>query len=411
MNRKRSMLIIFITVFVDLVGFGVVIPLHAYLARNFQADELQVGLLMAVYSLMQFIFAPMWGSLSDKYGRRPIILMSLLGASLSHVGFAFASTYWGLFAARIFAGIFGANISAAMAYVADISPPEKRSQSMGLVGAAIGLGFVFGPFIGGFFGDLGMSMGDAPPFGQSFGAVVAGAICFLNFIFAVFALKESRDLSKDEDQFRMSALQKLFLIKEYLFVRAMKTPMWIYLLCMIAMGHMEVSMFLFVKDKFDWGLASASYGFAYMGVIMVFTQGFLVRKFLPLWGERKLLVYSLSLYGASLLGVAMSPSIPVLGIFVTLLGVAIGLSNPSMTGSISVLSDKEEQGSVLGVTQSLAAMGRILGPSLGSLYYRDISMSAPFIAGAGLVFISLILVAKNYHSLPEPSLVRNNGEN
>ena len=254
MNRKRSLLIIFLTVFIDLVGFGVVIPLHAYLAREFHADALQVGLLMAIYSLMQFCFSPFWGQLSDKYGRRPIILMSLLGASVSHVGFAFATSYLGLFVARFFAGVFGANISAAMAYVADISPPEKRSQSMGLIGAAIGMGFVFGPFIGGFFGDIGQQLGDMPPFGQSFGAVVAGGICLINFIFAFFVLKESRDPKLADQNRRPGLSARLSSLKNYLFGDDIRIPMWIYLFCMIAMGHMEVSMFLYVDDKFSWGL-------------------------------------------------------------------------------------------------------------------------------------------------------------
>ena len=143
-TKKKPLVVIFFTVFIDLIGFGIIIPLSPYLASEFGADALQVGLLMTVYSAAQFLFSPLWGQLSDKFGRRPIILLSLLGAGIAHIVFAMAQTYWLLFVARLVAGIFGANISTAMAYIADITEEKDRSKNMGLVGAAFGLGFVLG---------------------------------------------------------------------------------------------------------------------------------------------------------------------------------------------------------------------------------------------------------------------------
>ena len=184
--KKNALFVIFMTVFVDLVGFGIIIPLTPFLSRKLGATPFEIGALMTVYSLMQFLMSPFWGSLSDRLGRRPIILVSLLVSSLSHLGFAFSTTLVGLFLARMFAGIGGANISTAMAYIADVTDKKDRSKGMGLIGAAFGLGFVLGPFLGGFFGELGTHFGSEPPLGKSLAAVVASAICLFNFVIASF---------------------------------------------------------------------------------------------------------------------------------------------------------------------------------------------------------------------------------
>ena len=404
-SQKKPLMIIFIIVFIDLVGFGIVIPLHSYLARQFHADAMQVGLLMSIYSLMQFLFAPVWGQISDSYGRRPILLMSLLGASLAHLGFAFAGSYALLFVARMFAGIFGANISTAMAYVADITPENKRSQSMGLVGAAIGLGFVMGPFIGGIFGHIGIKMGDLPPFGQSFGAVIASIICLLNFIWAYKSLKESLPKEKRSQQpKRQNAFKRILILVSQLWDPKKGFLLWMYLFATIAMGHMEVALFLYVDDKFNWSFDQASLGFAYMGLIMAFTQGYLVRKFMPQWGERKTLIIGSILYSLSLMGIGISSNLLMLAAAVTFLGIGIGLTNPALTGSISLLSKAEEQGQMMGISQSLASMGRIIGPAMGSFLYKYYSPETPFFSGGGLVMITLILAVIYFKRIQEKAL-------
>src|SRR6185312_1090175 len=147
--NKNPLLVIFLTVFVDLVGFGIIIPLSPYLARQYGASAFEIGLMMAAYSLMQFIFSPFWGALSDRHGRRPILLMSIFATSLCHLLFYFSTTFWMLFVSRALAGLFSANISTASAFIADVTPAKDRSKNMGLIGAAFGLGFVFGPALGG----------------------------------------------------------------------------------------------------------------------------------------------------------------------------------------------------------------------------------------------------------------------
>lgn len=402
MNRK-PLIVIFLTVLVDLIGFGIVIPLNPYLAREFGADPFQVGLLMAIYSLMQFLFNPFWGQLSDKYGRRPIILISLLGASLAHFWFAMSTDYWELFASRTLAGLFGANISTAMAYVADVTPPKERSKGMGLIGAAFGLGFVLGPFIGGIFGNLGEKLGDAPPFGPSFAAVVAALICFGNFLFAIKVLRESRVVAKEQGQ---TADFKQKRPRFQLLMRQLQRPvvgrlMVIYFLSSFAMAHMEASLFLFVQDEFRWNLPQASFGFAYVGLVMVFTQGYLIRKTLPKLGERFLMVVGFFLSAVGLAGIGISYDVWVLAVFVTLLGVGIGLANPAVTGSISLLTPAQEQGGTLGVNQSLSALGRIIGPVIGGWLYRDYGYSSPFFAAGFLASIGLMIAILTWADLPQ----------
>ncbi|HEX4923760.1 MAG TPA: MFS transporter, partial [Bdellovibrionales bacterium] len=190
-KNKPALFIIFLTVFIDLVGFGIIIPLSPYLATRFGATPFEVGMLMAIYSFMQFLFSPVWGRLSDRFGRRPIILISLFGTGLAHLVFAFSSQLWMLFVSRALAGVAGGNISTAMAYVADITGEKDRSKGMGLVGAAFGLGFILGPVIGGVLGEVGLKISEAPPFGAGFPALGAAALCLFNFLLGLRILAES----------------------------------------------------------------------------------------------------------------------------------------------------------------------------------------------------------------------------
>ncbi len=405
MKKLSPKVIIFITVFIDLIGFGIIIPLSPYLARNFGADAFQVGLLMSIYSLMQFLFAPFWGQMSDNHGRRPIILLSLLGAAASHLLFAFGSSLWVLFVARGLAGMFGANISTAMAYIADVTDEKDRSKGMGMIGAAFGLGFMLGPFLGGISGDLGMMLGSLPPFGESFPAVVAAAICFVNFLAAIRFLPESRKVAQGYVYRQKKPRLQLFF-------KHIKKPVvgqliLIFFLSSFGMAHMEASLFLYVQDVFSWSLIKASMGFAYVGLVMVITQGYLIRKFLPKYGERRLMLIGLLLGGLGLSGIAYADEVWKLALFTTFLGLGVGLSNPSITGSISLLSGKDEQGGVMGVNQSLSAVARIIGPALGGWFYRDISMGSPFLVAGGLLLLGMIIGFLVYDKIPQKGLQKN----
>lgn len=390
--KDKRLLFIFITVFIDLVGFGIIIPMNPYLAQEFGATPVQVGWLMGIYSLMQFVFAPIWGQLSDRFGRRPIILISLLASSLSHLGFAFAQSYEGLFLFRLLAGVGGGNLSAAMAYIADTTEEKDRSKGMGLIGAAFGLGFILGPAIGGVFGEIGYRFGSEPPFAGSFPAVVASLICLLNLIGAWFYLPET--LPKYEAKLvtrlrgPLSRLSKIFWVSRR---SGLGRLYLIYFLSGFALAFIEMPLFLYVDVKFGWNMSQASYGFAYVGLLMVFTQGYLIRKLLPRVGERGLLPWGLFLFSVGLFGCSFSETPWVMAPFISLLAVGYGMATPSTTGSISLLSSKETQGENLGVAQSLAALARIVGPISGGFVFQKVSIDAPFLYGSVTALMALFL--------------------
>jgi DHA1 family tetracycline resistance protein-like MFS transporter len=395
MIKDKRSVIIFLTVFIDLVGFGIIIPMNPYLAKTYGATPLQVGLLMSVYSLAQFVFSPFWGQLSDRIGRRPIILWSLLGASVAHMGFAFAGSFWGLIAARTLAGVFGGNISTAMAYMADITSEKDRSKGMGLIGAAFGLGFILGPSLGGMFADLGARFGDHPPFGQSFPAVVASLICFVNFLFAYRSLPESLSKVSRQHGHRFQRIAKAFAQP------TLGLLLFLLFLNTFALAHVEATLFLFVQQKFNWSLTQASFGFAYIGVIMVITQGYLIRKFMPVYGERRILTAGLALSAIGFGVSAMAGSVALLAVGVTALGFGNGLATPSLTGSVSLASAEDQQGGNLGVGQSLSALARILGPPSGGAIYQHYSPSAPFAVASVVAGLGLLLVWRMRARLPQ----------
>ncbi len=397
---KRSPLtIIFLTVFIDLIGFGMIIPLNPYLAREYGASAFEAGLLLSVYSLMQILFSPVWGRWSDRIGRRPIILVSLVGTGLCHLSFAYSGSLWMLFVSRTLAGIFGANISTAMAYAADVTEDKNRSSAMGLVGAAIGLGFIFGPFFGGILGDIGLKMGEIPPLGHSFPALVAAALCIANAVFAYFRLPESLPVDK-----RANLPVRTSKIKAAMehFSRPVTGPLLLVtFLASFSMTQMEATLFFLVKDKFDLGLSSASYAFAYVGVVIAFTQGFLIRRLLPLAGERKLMVWGTAVSGVALGVVGFSPSILILAVIMTAMALGFGLRTPALNGSISMACSAREQGAVMGVNQSLQALGRVLGPPLGGWLYGAFGAETNFAIAGVFGLAGLIVIWRVYPGIPD----------
>lgn len=400
MQKKKQMgplVVIFLTIFIDLIGFGMIIPLNPYLGAKFGATSTQVGMLMSIYSLMQFLFSPLWGRLSDRIGRRPVLLVSLLGGAVSYVLFAFATQLWMLFVSRALAGIFAANISTAMAYIADVTSKEERSKGMGLIGAAFGLGFIFGPVFGGVLGEIGNHLGSEPPFGISFSAMGAAAICLINFLVATRTLKESL-----KPEFRNMAQRgsRFKLMQKYVKRPVLPLLMLIFFLSGLSMAHMESTLFLFVKDEWGWALRAASMAFAYIGVVMVFTQGYLIRKLMPKFGERKVLVVGLTLACVGLCTTGLTVGIYSLALSQTFLALGVGMVNPSTLGSISLLVPVDEQGEAMGVNQSFAALARILGPALGGFYYGHLGHRSPFLIAGSLMAVAVVIAISIFQKLP-----------
>lgn len=405
-TTRSRLVVIFMTVFIDLVGFGIILPLSPFLAREFEATAFEIGLLMSIYSIMQFLFSPFWGSLSDRIGRRPVILIGLLGGGLSYVLFAFSNSLALLFVARALAGVFGGNISTAHAYIADVTKPEERSKGMGLIGAAFGLGFIFGPLIGAGLGVLGQKLGSAPPLGMSFSAVGAALLCFANFFLALSVLEESLPESvRGRPRVRRNRFAEI--AKQM--TRPVAGPlMFVYFLSGLAMAQMESMLFPFVADRFGWGLEKSSMGFAYIGILMVITQGYLVRKWMPRFGEKRVLFAGLFFFALSLGLIPISVSVALMAVTMTILALGNGLMRPPNLGLISLATPVEEQGAVMGVTNSLASLGRILGPVIGGLLYQKMSAGAPFVFAAilaALAFGMAVLQSKRLsqmkvHSTP-----------
>ncbi len=405
-NRKSQLTILFMTVFIYLLGFGIIIPIIPILSRDFGATATESGLLMSIFSLMQFLFAPFWGKLSDRWGRRPILMFCLLCEGLSYVLFAFADNLTMLFVARGLAGFFGASISTASAYISDITEKQDRSKSMALIGVAFGLGFVFGPALGGLMAGYSELISSAPHFKTTFSSLVVAALCFANFIFAYFKLKESRRpeaLSKSrqspvEGSIKIGRLQNIL---NHLKIETMGALIIIFFLLSMSMSAMEATLILYMGEVFHWGIKEVSLGFLYIGVIMIFTQGFLVRKLLPRWGERKVLVVGIVLFMIGMGTIPLGSQLWMLAISMTFLSLGNGLTNPSILGSVSLLSKNDEQGEKLGLTQSLSSLGRILGPPIGGFVYAHWMIQAPFILSALFTFAALIISLKIFARIPE----------
>ena len=363
LSRKPSLLIIFLTVFIDLIGFGIVLPLLPIFSKDFGASGFMIGLIMASYSVMQFLFAPWWGRLSDRIGRRPVLLISTAGAALSYslfavaCGFPSATGLWLLLASRIFAGICGANITVAQAYIADITPAEKRSARMGLIGMAFGLGFIFGPAIGGIVYKYAGITGP--------GWVAAG-FCAANLVLAWFVLRESRQPGSEQAAPRTRIAQ---------FSHALAHPkigllIMVFFLATFAFTCFETTIGLLVSRNFDLDLqgsdsakATIGYLFAYCGIIGAVVQGGAIGRLVKKMGEPRLIAVSLFLAAA---GLALLPFIQgdwlLLLLALAVLSIGSSLTRPPVFGLISILTPTHEQGATIGVAQSAGSLARIAGP-------------------------------------------------
>ncbi len=393
---KKPLVIIFLTVFIYLLGFGIVIPTIPLLSVQLGASAFETGLLMSAYSFMQFIFSPLWGKLSDKHGRRPILLFCLAGEALSYLLFAQAQTLGFLFFARLLSGFFGASISTASAYISDVTPANERSKGMALIGAAFGLGFLFGPAIGGGLTIWAEHLSTDPYFRTSFSSYWVAGLCAFTFLFALKFLKESR-------QFGTTKVTEQTLFKRLIYYFKVDTVgplMFVFLLSSLAMSTMEATLILYTKDKFGWGLKEVSFGFAYIGVIIVITQGYLVRKLIPKLGEKHVLRAGLTFMTIGLTGIVVSDSIWILALAQTFLAVGVGFTNPSTLGSISLLTNSEEQGTVLGTTQGMSSLGRIIGPAVGGALYSALTIQSPFILSGAMALLGLFVVITIFNEIP-----------
>jgi MFS transporter, DHA1 family, tetracycline resistance protein len=382
------LVIIFLTVFIDLLGFGIIIPLLPFYAKTFGASALVVGLLSTSFSLMQFLFAPVWGRLSDRFGRRPIILAGLMGSALSYLAFGLARSLPMLFAARILAGIAGANIPTAQAFIADSTPPENRAHGMGLVGAAFGLGFVFGPALGGFLSQWGYS---APAF-------FASALSLGNFLAALVLLPESL---KPDQRGRTSVVGRVELFRRAFARHGLPLVLCVFFLVMTAFAAFESMFALFAAARFGFGATTIGYLFAWVGIVLSIVQGVLVGKVVPRVGEARVVPLAILLIACALTSVAVVPNVPTLALAIGLLAIGMGFNSPSMLSVISRLADPRDRGSTFGISQSLASLARILGPIWGGFVFDRFGHTVPFISAGLLMLVASGLSGLVFRGLPE----------
>jgi len=401
MDRSRA-IVIFTTVFIDLVGFGIVIPVLPFYAQGttFNASPRTIGIIFTSYSVMQLIFSPILGRLSDKHGRRPVLFLSIIGTGIGFLILGFADSIWMLFAGRILDGITGGNISTAQAYIADITTTENRAKGMGLIGAAFGLGFVFGPAIGGILSRWGIHV----PF------LFAAGLCFANSTLLYFRLPET--LTPEQRKKNRVGGER----RSKQLMRSLKQPrltfiLIIYFLFIVAFSIMTATFAFYTMFRFGYDAQQTGYLFAYVGLIAVIIQGGLIGRLVKRFGELRLVIFgalcfAISLFAVPLVGPAAG------GLGALLLGGGVfsmgnSLATPALNSLASKSASADQQGIVLGVMQSVASLARAVGPLLQTIligtavahmgadglphYMSDRSLLLTFWTGAGFMLMAFFI--------------------
>lgn len=383
-KSKSQFLIIFLTIFIDLLGFGLIIPVIPFYLEDMVSDISQIGKIIATmitaYSLMQFIFAPIWGRLSDRIGRRPIILFSLAGTALTHLGFALSTEVWMLYATRILTGIFAATISTATAYISDVTDEENRAKGMGLVGAAFGLGFILGPATGGILSNFGGYR--IPLFGASILSTVA-------FLFAYFRLTESLEVkSSGKRDYRRYKLKHIFLALRNPRIGLLYT---IFFLVTLSFSNLETIFALFAERRFGFDALETGYVFAFIGACSALMQGVFIGRLSKRFGEKKLITAAtFFLAMAFILMGTFEYLLPFL-LFTAIMALSLGMHNPSVLSLVSKNAGEGESGSVLGINQSFSALGRVLGPLWAGFFFDYIGPEFPLISAGMLIFVAFLM--------------------
>ena len=374
METKRALPILFLVMFLVMIGFGIIIPVLPFYAEELGANTFQLGLLMAVYSLMQLIFAPIWGRLSDRIGRKPIMMIGITGLALSFFIQALSTELWMLFAARIIGGILSsANMPTAMAYVADITTPENRGKGMGIIGAAVGLGFVFGPAIGGIFSKSSMSM----PF------YLAGFSSLITLILVFFLLKET--LQKKTEM--VSSAEKPSLWQSF---RGPSSVLFILqLFISLSLSGLEATFAYFAAKKAGLNATDLGYIFMIMGFAGAMVQGGLMGKLTKKYGEGKVIQGGIIVSAIGFGLILLVDSFTTAAIFLTIFGIGNGVIRPSVS-SLLTKTTTAGHGSSTGLLSSFDSLGRIIGPPLGGWLF-SLSIGLPYISGVIISVLAFVL--------------------
>ena len=397
-RRKPAIVFIFITLVLDILGIGLIIPIlpklvEAFQHGNVQAAAVTVGTLAALYALMQFIFAPVLGSLSDRFGRRRVILVSLVGSGLDYFLLALAPNLGWFFAGRVIAGITGANIAAATAYIADVSPPEKRAGNFGLIGAAFGIGFIAGPALGGWLGDIHLRL----PF------FVAGALTLCNWCYGLLILPESLapENRRPFSWARANPVGSLLALRRHPVVFGLTGT---FFLLNVAHQVFPSTWVLYTSHRYDWSAQQIGFSLAIVGLMAGIVQGGLTRFVVEALGERKTAVIGMSIFVLSCIGYGLAEEGWMIYL-ILLVGSLGGVTGPAVQGLLSRSVGADEQGGLQGSLASLTSIAGIIGPLIATkLFARYVVRDLPgaaFFFSAFLVFCALLLAVRSFRKVPQ----------
>lgn len=362
---SKQLGVVFAVVFIDLLGFGIVLPLLPTYAAAFHVSPAAIGFLVTSFSLLQLVAVPLWGGLSDRFGRRPVLIVGLVGSTASYVLFAVAGSYWALLVSRIVAGAMGATIGVAQAYIADVTPPERRAQAMGILGAAFAMGFILGPALGGVLSAHSYSSA----------GVVAAALCAANAVAALLWLPET-----PRHGARRSARGPL---------GAMAAPLAASFLLTASFAVIHVTLPLFGRDVWHDSTRQMGMLFAYMGVVSAIVQGGVVGRLAPRVGEGRLATAGALLLALGLACVPVATARLPLLLALGVLSAGSALATPSVYALVSRRASPAQQGAALGITQTASTLGRIVGPTLAGFLIGASGLRAPFWAGAALGLLGM----------------------
>jgi DHA1 family tetracycline resistance protein-like MFS transporter len=394
-RQKRSpLLLMALTILIDFTGFGLILPLLPFWAQRLGASPVGIGLLLTVYAAAQFVFTPMLGTLSDRFGRKPIILLSLLIEALSLALTAVAGSFPLLLFARLIGGLGASNIGSAQAVVADVTAPDERARGMGFIGAAIGLGFVIGPALGGVLAPLGTTL----PFW------VAAGVALINALLVALFLPETRSVEAASKRKSSRGLTMLFsgwgsAVKHPVVLRLIA----VNLLFTLAFTAMESIFALFTQHTFGWGASENGYVFTFVGVIVIIMQGGLVGQLVKRWGEQKVLLAGLVMLAAGLFVLAFSAQLSWLLMGLGILSVGDGAVTPTISTLLSFASTAQTQGETLGFSQGMAGLGRSIAPVIATSTFALGGPATPFIGGGILMVLAVALAFTSVSSIHKPA--------
>jgi len=385
--RKAGLGFILVTLFLDVLGIGLAVPVLPRLVGSFHSGEgetaLTYGLFMAAYAGMQFLFSPLIGCLSDRFGRRPLLLTAVVGQGLDYILLAVAPDLWWLLTGRLIAGITGASIGTATAYIADVSPPEKRAQNFGLIGMAFGLGFIAGPALGAWLGQTSLRL----PF------VVAAVLCLANAVYGLLVLPESLppEQRRPFDLRRANPLGSLAALRRF---PAVTTLAAVQVLLFLAQRGLESVWVLYTSHRYGWDVRATGTSLACVGLSVAIVQGGLVRRILPRLGERKSLLGGilLTVLGFVLYALAAQGWMIYAVLCVSALG---GIAGPTVQGIISRSVPADEQGRLQGAITSLQGLASIIAPLLATQLFAAFSSGAagrPYVPGAPFLVGALLQI-------------------